>query len=92
MWRNCGPIFLKIRTPSKYHEWHTYSDLDGPEINHLFSKYLGPEWANHADNSAVWHRVTEIPDGELWAVRQIQKRKLMGFIRERARAGWMKEP
>jgi starch phosphorylase len=31
----------------------------------------------------------DIPDHELWAVRQTMKRKLMSFIRERARSGWM---
>jgi len=60
-----------------------------PELNHLYSKYLGPDWADRSDDPAIWHRVTDIPDGELWAVRQHLKRKLMSFIRERARAGWM---
>ncbi|MEW6542093.1 MAG: alpha-glucan family phosphorylase [Nitrospirota bacterium] len=60
-----------------------------PELNHLYSKYLGPDWADRSDDPAVWHRVMDIPDGELWAVRQTLKRKLMSFIRERARAGWV---
>jgi len=60
-----------------------------PEINHLYSKYVAPDWPNHSDDPAIWHRVTDIPDHELWAVRQTMKRKLMSFIRERARAGWM---
>jgi starch phosphorylase len=60
-----------------------------PELNHLYSKYLGPDWAERCDDPAVWHRVMDMPDGELWAVRQVLKRKLMSFIRERARAGWM---
>ena len=34
----------------------------------------------------MWQRVMDIPDHELWAVRQTMKRKLMGFIRERRRA------
>ena len=60
-----------------------------PEMNHLYSKYLGPDWAAHQDDPAMWHRVTEIPDGELWAIRLMLKRKLMSLIRERSRAGWM---
>jgi starch phosphorylase len=60
-----------------------------PEMNHLYSRHLGPDWADRSDDPAVWHRVTDIPDQELWAVRQALKRKLMSFIRERARAGWM---
>ncbi len=92
MWRNLWPDIPEERTPirSITNGIHIPTWI-APEMNHLFSKYLGPEWAQHSDNSAVWHRVTEIPDGELWAVRQIQKRKLMGFIRERARAGWMQQ-
>jgi starch phosphorylase len=60
-----------------------------PEMNYLYSKYLGPDWDAHRDDSAMWHRVTEIPDSELWAIRLTLKRKLMSLIRERARAGWM---
>jgi starch phosphorylase len=60
-----------------------------PEVNHLYCKYLAPNWADRTDDPAIWHRVTEIPDSELWAVRQMVKRKLMTFIRERARAGWI---
>ena len=60
-----------------------------PELNQLYGKYLSPDWAQKCDDSAVWQRVQDIPDQELWAVRQAMKRKLMGFIRERARTGWM---
>lgn len=60
-----------------------------PELHHLYSKWLNPDWAEHCDDPAMWQRVLDIPDPELWAVRQTMKRKLMAFIRERARNGWM---
>lgn len=60
-----------------------------PELHRLFSKSLNPAWAEQCDDPAMWQRVLEIPDQELWAVRQTMKRKLMAFIRERARTGWM---
>ena len=60
-----------------------------PEMNHLYSKYLGPDWTERSDDPAVWHRVSDIPDSELWASHQVVKRKLMSFIRERARTGWI---
>jgi starch phosphorylase len=88
MWPNLSEDQIPIRSITNGIHIPTWV---APEINHLFNKFLGPEWANHADNPTVWQRVTEIPDAELWAVRQTQKRKLMGLIRERARAGWMKE-
>ncbi|WP_447984225.1 alpha-glucan family phosphorylase [Nitrospira sp. Nam74] len=92
MWRNLWPDVPENQTPirSITNGIHIPTWVS-PELNQLFSKYLGPEWAHHSDNSAVWHRVTEIPDAELWAVRTMQKRKLMALIRERARAGWMQQ-
>jgi len=59
------------------------------EMNELYSKYLGPDWAERSDDPAIWHRVTDIPDTELWAVRRTLKRRLMRLIRERARAAWI---
>lgn len=60
-----------------------------PEMNQLYAKYLGPDWTDRADDSAMWQRIIDVPESELWVVRQTMKRKLMGFIRERARTGWM---
>ncbi|MEQ1847546.1 MAG: alpha-glucan family phosphorylase, partial [Nitrospira sp.] len=60
-----------------------------PELHHLYSKSLSPTWTHTCDDPAMWQRVMDVPDHELWAVRQTMKRKLMGFIRERARVGWM---
>ncbi|HSB43982.1 MAG TPA: alpha-glucan family phosphorylase [Nitrospira sp.] len=60
-----------------------------PELHRLYSKSLSPVWTETCDDQAMWQRVLEIPDQELWAVRQALKRKLMAFIRERARTGWM---
>jgi glycogen phosphorylase len=59
------------------------------DFHRLYSKSLHPAWSEHCDDPAMWQRVLDIPDDELWAVRQTMKRKLMGFIRERARTGWM---
>lgn len=90
MWRSLWPglsqDFVPIRSITNGIHVPTWI---APEMHHLYSKYLGPDWADRSDDLAVWHRVTEIPDGELWAVRQTLKRKLISFIRERARAGWM---
>ena len=92
MWRSLWPTVQEDRVPirSITNGVHVPTWV-APELYHLYSKYLGPDWTNRLDDSAIWHRVTEIPEGELWAVRQALKRKLMSFIRERARAGWMQQ-
>ena len=59
-----------------------------PEMSHLYSKYLGPQWQDQSDDAAVWHRVLDIPDDDVWEVRQFLKRKLLSFIRQRIQKGW----
>lgn len=90
MWRPIWPGLSEERVPirSVTNGIHVPTWI-ASELNHLYSKHLGPDWAEHCDDPAVWHRVTDIPDHELWAVRQTLKRKLMSFIRERARGGWV---
>ncbi len=55
----------------------------------LYDRYLGPEWVEQIDDPAMWEFVDNIPDLELWKVRRHQKRKLMFYIRERARQRWI---
>lgn len=56
----------------------------------LFDRYLGPHWRDRQDD-AIWARVLDIPDVELWNVRQELRRYLFNFVRERARQRWTEE-
>jgi starch phosphorylase len=58
------------------------------EIAKLFEKYLAEDWRERHDDSSLWDRVLEIPDDELWSVRQALRQFLFAFIRERARDRW----
>jgi starch phosphorylase len=55
----------------------------------LFERYLGEDWLENVDNPLLWEKVQQIPDRELWAVRQHLKRKLVFYVQERARQRWM---
>jgi starch phosphorylase len=59
------------------------------EIHGLYSKYLGPDWVERHDDPALWERIKEIPDDELWDTHVHLKRKMIGLFRERARSGWI---
>jgi len=54
----------------------------------LFSDYLGKDWYDDHDNPDLWSRIDDIPDDELWEVRQHLKRKLAAYMRERVRDRW----
>ncbi len=59
------------------------------DMHELFDKYLGPEWRRRHDDPAVWQKLLDISDAELWRVHLLLKRKLMGFLRERVRRRWV---
>jgi starch phosphorylase len=57
----------------------------GDAMNRVYRKYLRPDWIDEQDDPALWERILDVPDGELWAAHMHLKRKLMALIRERAR-------
>jgi starch phosphorylase len=59
------------------------------ETHNLYSKYLGPNWVADQDNPAIWERILEIPDEEIWDLHQHLKRKMIRFFGERARRSWV---
>ena len=61
------------------------------EMTRLFDDHLDADWRDRHDDPAVWSRVLEISDEELWAARQALRTYLFAFIRERARQRWKEE-
>ena len=57
----------------------------GEATNKIYRKYLSPDWIERQDDPALWERILDVPDEELWAVHLHLKRKLTSLIRERAR-------
>lgn len=55
----------------------------------LYDQYLSPDWRQRLEDPAAWEGIESIPDGELWAVRRHLKRKLIAYMRERARQQWL---
>ncbi|MDX1436354.1 MAG: alpha-glucan family phosphorylase [Anaerolineales bacterium] len=54
----------------------------------LFQNYLDEDWQQKIEEPELWERVDLIPDEELWDVRRHLKRKLVAYVRERARQQW----
>ncbi|MFO8036755.1 MAG: alpha-glucan family phosphorylase [Anaerolineales bacterium] len=58
-------------------------------LRHLYGRYLGRDWLERVDDPQIWEAVEAIPDEELWTVRRHLKRKLVFYMRERARQQWL---
>jgi starch phosphorylase len=53
-------------------------------MHELLDRYLGEDWLERAADPQAWSAVDQIPDAELWAVRERQRAGLVEFIRERS--------
>ena len=62
-----------------------------PEIRELCEKHLGSEWLQKQDDEEYWKCVDDIPDEELWQVRQTLKTRLINTIQDRAQQRWTQD-
>jgi len=62
-----------------------------PDLARLFDRHLGRDWLNHHDEVDLWENILNIPDEELWGIRQELRSYLIAFMRERARQLWAEE-
>ena len=51
------------------------------DVAYLYLRYLGPGWSEDPDSQAVWRAIDEVPDGELWRVRERRRGQMIGFVR-----------
>ncbi|HEX76644.1 MAG TPA: glycosyltransferase family 1 protein [Dehalococcoidia bacterium] len=92
MWHGLWPDVSEDQVPISHvtNGIHVSSWI-APELYNLFEEHLGEDWVKEHDDNRLWERLLNIPDHELWAVRQRLKRKLVGAIRERMRSRWVED-
>ncbi len=56
------------------------------EMGALYTRYLGPRWAEQSDDPELWARAREIPDAELWQVHEHRRHRLVQNARRWLRA------
>jgi glycogen phosphorylase len=56
----------------------------GGAMHQLLDRYLGADWTTRAADPRTWDPVDDIPDHELWQVREKQRAELVEFVRRRS--------
>lgn len=56
-----------------------------PEMNALFKRYLGEDWAERVDDPELWKHIDAIPDEELWDAHVKRKHALIDYTRRHLR-------
>jgi starch phosphorylase len=55
-----------------------------PLLRALFEEHVGADWADVLHDAEAWAgAVSNISDEELWKVRQLQRKRLVAFVRDR---------
>lgn len=57
-----------------------------PSMRDLLQQHLGAGWESRASEDSTWAAVENIPDEEIWAVRQGLRRELVEYTRDRSTA------
>jgi starch phosphorylase len=57
----------------------------------LLNHHFGPGWLDRVDDPELWEQLLDVPDGEIWAMRQQLRQDLFAFIRERMRRRFTEE-
>ena len=58
-------------------------------LYHLLNEYFPAGWIEHVDDPEIWENIEKIPDAEFWELRRHLKRKLVAYMRDRARKQWL---
>ncbi len=60
-----------------------------PELVELYERCMGPYWWERHDDLALWEKVLQLSDTELWETHLNLKGKMLAFLREQARQKWV---
>jgi glycogen phosphorylase len=58
----------------------------GRRMTELLDRVVGPDWRDDASDPEVWRAVTEVPDQELWEIRENERGDLVRYCRRRLRS------
>jgi glycogen phosphorylase len=89
MWQSLWPDLPEDRVPIDYvtNGVHVPTWIE-PKIKLLLDTHLGAGWLEKHDDPAIWQRLDNVPDTELWQTHHWLKVKLIDAIRERTRLRW----
>jgi glycogen phosphorylase len=92
MWRPMWPDTPADQIPvrSITNGVHVPTWMAGPAFA-MLDHHFGPGWLDQVDDPQLWDRLNDIPDAEIWKMRQSLRAALFSFIRERMRSRFWTE-
>ena len=84
MWHKLWPDRAEDEVPIKHvtNGAHLPTWMAAP-MQELLNRYLGRGWMDRAQDPRTWNSVEDIPDSELWAVRNQMRQTVVEYVRQR---------
>jgi phosphorylase/glycogen(starch) synthase len=54
-----------------------------PAWQNLYKKAFGDDFIENQSNKKLWEKIHEVPDEEIWKLRQAHRKELIGYLRKR---------
>ena len=78
LWKNLPKIEIPIDGITNGIHSHTWL---AREFKVLFDKYLGTNWSKRIDDEKIWKKIDDIPDEEIWEIKNKRRQLLVNFVR-----------
>ena len=91
MWQFLWPNTPIAQTPIGHitNGVHTKTWL-AKELKTLYTQYLPSNWLEKVDDPATWAALDTVPDGELWAIHEARKERMVEMVRDRMRRQYLR--
>lgn len=83
MWKNLWPGLLDFEIPIGVvtNGIHLRTWL-GSSMKLLYQDYVEQDWIKRQDDPKLWEQITKIPDIQVWKAHQIQKERLVEYVKK----------
>lgn len=81
--------------PEELHVGHVTNGVHMPtwtakETKELYEKTFDKKFYDDQSNHEIWDNIYSVPDEKLWALRSQLKKRLVNYVQEQMKEGWMK--
>ena len=87
IWKGYSPDELHVSYVTNGVHMPTWAASEWKEF---YVKHLGEEFLTHQNDRALWQKIYDVPDEDIWNMRQMMKNKLIDFVRSEFRDKWIK--
>lgn len=87
IWKGYSPQELHVSYVTNGVHMPTWT---ASEWKKLYEENFSKEWMNDQSNKSIWEAIYSVPDEKIWETRQGLKKKLLKYITEQFKDGWLK--